>query len=152
MGWDYNFFPWMPSTIRLSLYSTETLEKALKIGCFGFLTWLVPFVISLLFYTKDGQPIMDIFFIKSIMIVLSSAVGAFLLIIYFRKIDLNFLREGAYIGMSWFVINCILDILVLLPLAGMSMTTWFAQIGMRYLMIPIMSISIGYIAGYRKAM
>lgn len=25
--WNYNFFPWMPSTVRLSLYSTETLEK-----------------------------------------------------------------------------------------------------------------------------
>ncbi len=127
------------------------MKKALKIGCFGFLTWLVPFVISLLFFTKDGQPIMDIFLIKSIMIVLSSVFGAFLLIIYFRKIDLNFLREGAFIGMSWFVINCILDILVLLPLTGMSMTTWFAQIGMRYLMIPVMSISIGYNVEYHKA-
>ena len=25
--WAYNFFPWMPSTVRLSFYSTETLEK-----------------------------------------------------------------------------------------------------------------------------
>ena len=25
--WDYKFFPWMPSTVRLSLYSSETLEK-----------------------------------------------------------------------------------------------------------------------------
>ncbi len=121
------------------------MKKVLKIGYFGFLTWLVPFVVSLLFFTKEGQPIMDIFLIKSIMIVLSSTFGAFLLIIYFRKIDLNFLREGASIGVSWFVINCILDILVLLPFTGMSMTTWFAQIGMRYLMIPVMSISVGYI-------
>jgi len=94
---------------------------------------------------------MDIFLIKSIMIVLSSVFGAFLLIIYFRKIDLNFLREGVSIGVSWFVINCILDILVLLPFTGMSLTTWFAQIGMRYLMIPVMSISMGYIVEYHKS-
>jgi len=25
--WNYNFFPWMPSTVRLSFYSSETLEK-----------------------------------------------------------------------------------------------------------------------------
>ncbi|NLS14709.1 zinc-binding dehydrogenase [Vibrio sp. SM6] len=25
--WEYEFFPWMPSTVRLSLYSSETLEK-----------------------------------------------------------------------------------------------------------------------------
>ncbi len=127
------------------------MKRVLKIGYFGFLTWLVPFVVSLLFFIKEGQPIMDIFFIKSIMIVLSSVFGAFLMIIYFRKIDLNFLREGVSIGVSWFVINCILDILVLLPFTGMSMTTWFAQIGMRYLMIPVMSISMGYIAKYHKA-
>jgi len=127
------------------------MKKALKIGFLGFLTWLVPFVVSWLFYTKEGQPIMDIIFIKSIMIVLFSAFGAFLLIIYFRKIDMDFISEGFYVGLSWFGINCILDILVLLPLAGMNMSTWFAQIGMRYLMIPVMSISIGYMAAYHKA-
>ncbi|MCV6638940.1 zinc-binding dehydrogenase [Candidatus Albibeggiatoa sp. nov. NOAA] len=25
--WNYDFFPWMPSTVRLSFYSSETLEK-----------------------------------------------------------------------------------------------------------------------------
>lgn len=25
--WEYNFFPWMPSTVRLSLYSSESIEK-----------------------------------------------------------------------------------------------------------------------------
>jgi hypothetical protein len=126
------------------------MKKALKIGCFGFLTWLVPFGISLMFYTRDGQPMMDIFLIKSIMIVLFSAFGAFLLIVYFRKIDSNFVREGLIIGGFWFSINCILDILLLLPFAGMTMATWFAQIGVRYLLIPIMSISMGYIANHHK--
>ena len=32
-----------------------------------------------------------------------------------------------------------------------DMSTWFAQIGMRYLMMPVMSISIGYMAAYHKA-
>lgn len=26
--WDYKFFPWMPSTVKLTLYSTETLHTA----------------------------------------------------------------------------------------------------------------------------
>jgi NADPH:quinone reductase-like Zn-dependent oxidoreductase len=25
--WDYNFFPWMPSTVKLTIYSSETLEQ-----------------------------------------------------------------------------------------------------------------------------
>jgi threonine dehydrogenase-like Zn-dependent dehydrogenase len=26
-AWDYKFFPWMPSTVRLSIYTSESLEK-----------------------------------------------------------------------------------------------------------------------------
>jgi len=64
---------------------------------------------------------------------------------------MDFIREGFYVVPSWFIINCILDILMLLPLGGMKMPTWFAHIRVRYLMMPVMSISIGYMAAYHKA-
>jgi hypothetical protein len=25
-SWDYDFFPWMPSTVKLTLYSSETIH------------------------------------------------------------------------------------------------------------------------------
>jgi hypothetical protein len=109
------------------------MKKYLKIVGLGFLTWLVPFVASWPFYSRDGQPLMDIFLIKSIMIVVFSTFGTLLLVVYFRKIDRDFVKEGFIVGSAWFIINCTLDIAVLVPMAGMSIPTWFAQIGMRYL-------------------
>jgi|GEM_PF-284445 len=111
---------------------------------FGILTWLVPFVLSIFFYSPTGQPLYDIFLIKSILLVVASGFGAFLLVVYFRSIHNMFLHEGVIIGIAWLVINWVLDILILIPLSGMSIPTYFTQIGLLYLVIPFMSIAIGY--------
>ena len=85
---------------------------------FGFLTWLIPFAVSFLFYSKDGL-IIDIFLFKSIMIVVGAVSAAFLLIIHFKKIDSAFLREGIVTGIMWLTINLLLDLLILLPMSKM---------------------------------
>ena len=121
------------------------MRKYLRILLFGFFTWLVPFVVAIPFYSKDGQPLIDIFLIKSIMIVVGSLTGAFLLILYFKNLTKNYLTEGIIVGLLWFTINIILDLVVLLPIMKISISTYFAQIGLRYLIIPIMSIAIGSI-------
>ena len=110
----------------------------------GFLTWLVPFVGSWPFYSSTGEPLIDIFLLKSIMIVVFGSFGAVCLIFWFREIDRNYLREGITVGFVWLIINWILDILILLPMADMDIKTYFGQIGLRYLMIPVMAIAIGY--------
>jgi len=112
---------------------------------FGLVTWLVPFIVSFLFFDVETQTfrIGEIFF-KSIMIVLSGIVGVILLVYYFKGIDKGYLREGIAIGLIWFGINCVLDLVLLLPMSGMAIGPWFAEIGMRYLMAPIMSIGFGY--------
>jgi len=122
------------------------MKKSLKIMLFGFLSWLIPFVVAFLFYDRNGQPTMDIFFIKSILMVVSAIFGAYLLIVYFKRLKDNFLKEGFVVGVSWLAINWLPDILILLPMAKMSFEAWFTQIGLRYLAIPIFSISFGYIA------
>ncbi len=111
---------------------------------FGILTWLVPFIVSIFFYSSTGQPLYDIFLIKSILLVIASGFGALLLVVYFRSIHNMFLHEGVIIGVSWLIINWVLDILVLLPLSKMTIPVYFAQIGLRYLVIPFMSIAIGF--------
>jgi len=83
------------------------------------------------------------------MIVVGSAFGASLLVLYFKKIEKNHLYEGITVGLAWFAINIILDLVVLLPMSEMSIGAYFAQIGMRYLIIPIISIAVGYVAGSR---
>lgn len=122
------------------------MKKYLKIALFGFLTWVIPFVISFFFYSKEGQPVIDIFLFKTIMIVVGSITGAILLVIYFKKLTDNYLKEGILVGIAWFLINIILDLLVLLPMSKMPLGMYFSAIGLRYLVIPVMSIAIGYVA------
>ncbi len=126
------------------------MKKILKIILFGFLSWLIPFVVAFFFYDRNGQPTMDVIFIKSILMVVSAIFGAYLLIVYFKQLKENFLKEGLIVGFSWLVINWLLDILILLPMAKMSFGDWFTQIGLRYLVIPVFSISFGYIAEMLK--
>ena len=111
----------------------------------GFLTWLIPFTISFLFFTPDGIPLIDITFFKSIMMILGCLVGVLLLIQSFKKIKTNYLEEGIKIGLIWFSINVTLDLIFLLPLGKLTITDYFTQIGIRYITIPIISIGMGYL-------
>ncbi len=122
------------------------MNKTLKIALFGFLTWLIPFVVSFFFYSKEGQPLIDIFLFKSIMIVVGSLTAASLLVLYFRGLKKDYLKEGVIVGLAWFAINIIMDLAVLVPMSGMSIGSYFAQIGLRYIIIPTMSTAMGYVA------
>ena len=122
-------------------------KKGTKLVGFGLLTWLAPFLLSIPFYSQGGEPLYDIFLIKSVLIVFSAALGTFLILVYFRGVHARFVREGALLGGVWLAINWGLDAVVLLPLSGMDPATYMAQIGLRYLIISIISLGIGAAAG-----
>jgi hypothetical protein len=119
------------------------MNKYLKNVLYGFLAWLIPFIAAFLFYTRDGKLTIDIFLFKSIMIVVGSTTAAFLLVSYFKKINAEYLKEGILVGVIWFAVNILLDVLVLIPMSGMSISNYFTQIGLKYLAIPAMSIAVG---------
>jgi hypothetical protein len=89
---------------------------------------------------------MDIFFVKSILMVVSSLFGVYLLTVYFKQLKNNFLKEGLIVGVLWSRLNWLLDIVILPPMAKKFFAAWFTQTGLRYLVIPVFSISIGNIA------
>ena len=115
----------------------------MKIGTYGILSWLIPFATGFLFYSRQGELQIDVFFFKSIMIVEGALVGTWLLVKLFKNIKSDYVIEGAKIGLLWFAINLILDVVVLLPMSKMPFTVYFMQIGMRYFIIPIISIGLG---------
>ena len=119
------------------------MSKTLRNILYGFLAWLVPFVTAFFFYSKEGGLVIDIFLFKTIMIVVGAIVGAFLLVSYFKRIRANYLMEGIIVGITWFIINIVLDILILIPMSGMALPGYFAEIGLRYLVMPVMSIMVG---------
>jgi hypothetical protein len=84
------------------------------------------------------------------MIVVGSVTAAFLLISYFKNIGAEYFKEGVILGLTWFGINILLDVLVLLPMSGMTLGDYFAQIGLRYVVIPVMTITVGAVLKNKK--
>lgn len=121
-----------------------------KVIGFGLLTWLIPFIVSFAFYSPEGEVWLDIFLFKSIMIVLATLIGALFLVKYFKGVTAEYVKEGIIIGLLWLVLNLILDLVILVPMSGMMFGEYVAQIGLRYLMIPIMSIAFGMVAANAK--
>jgi uncharacterized membrane protein YpjA len=120
-----------------------------KLLFYGFLTWLIPFAVSVLLMGKEGQSILPTGMFKSLMIVVGSAVGAWLLVRVFRQPP-KIRQEGLVVGTLWLAINIALDLITVVPLSQMSVYEYFSEIGLRYLVIPIMAIAIAAAAGGAK--
>ena len=121
------------------------MKQGLKMVLFGFLTWLVPMMVSFLCYSPQGEPLIGQDLFKSIMIVVGSATGSLLLILYFKKLVSNYLQQGVIVGLVWLAINYVLDFVITMPMSKLTFADYFAQIGLRYLVIPLTSVTIGYL-------
>ena len=74
------------------------MNRTILIVIYGFLVWLIPFLVAIPFYSPDGAILVDEQLFKSIMIVTGAIVGAFLLVKYFKGISGVYIREGFIIG------------------------------------------------------
>lgn len=118
----------------------------------GFLSWLLPFALSFVFYKPSGELTISYDLFKSLMIVLGSITGCFLLFRYFKFVEKDFIKQGVLVGISWFLINIVLDTLILLPMMGESFSNYFISIGLRYTVIPAISITMGYLLNRQTEM
>lgn len=121
------------------------MKKVIKLLGFGFLTWLIPFIATFFMYTPQGQPLFDLHFIKTILILITAFTAILLLVLYFNNISNRFLYEGCVVGITWSVIYWILDYFILVPMAHISFITYFTEIGLRVLITPMISIAMGYL-------
>lgn len=121
------------------------MKNTLRLLLLGLMTWAIPFFLAFFFMDKNGQLSIELFLFKTIMIITGGISGAFAIIIFFRKRDNAYLKQGIIAGIIWFALNVIIDLLVLVPMSQMPYNEYFTQIGLRYLMIPIMCITTGYL-------
>lgn len=119
------------------------MKRVCKIILFGCILWVVPFVIGFFFYDKSGSLAIEETFFKSIMVFVGNLTGALLLYFYLRKYSGNYLREATIIGFSWFLINVILDVFILIPMSDMTFLSYSTDIGLRYLVLPTFAILLG---------
>lgn len=116
----------------------------------GFLSWLFPFAISFLFYKPGGELLVPYGTFKSSIMVIGIICCCLLLIKYFSNIDSNFTKNGIIVGLSWIAINIALDALLLIPLMQTNFKDYFLTIGLSYISIPLISITIGYMLERRN--
>ncbi len=111
----------------------------------GFLSWLIPFVVSFLFVKPGGEFIVPYPTFKSTIMVVGTMSGCYLFYRYFKLVENDFIRNGIIVGVSWFAINIILDALVLIPMMKTTFAEYFMSIGIGYFAIPTISIAMGFL-------
>ena len=108
---------------------------------YGFLLWLIPFAVSFpIFPLKtSGNP-----FFETIMAVVLTACAVVFANLYFKKVETNFVKEGVAVGIIWFVIGVVLDLLLFMwgPMK-MTFAAYMMDIGLTYLIYPTVSIGFG---------
>ena len=121
------------------------MNRNLKIILFGFLIWLIPFAVSFFIYPLKA-PMYSLF--ESIMSVIIAVAAVIFSYFYFKCMETNFVREGIVTGILWFIIAIIIDLLLFMPASPMHMnfTDYMMTIGVKYLIIPAVTVGSGYMA------
>jgi hypothetical protein len=125
------------------------MNKYLKIVIYGFLVWLIPFAVSfIIFPLKTSNRAL----FESIMPLVLSIIVITLTYYYLKSIDSNYVKEGIMIGILWYIINIAIDLVMFLPASPMHMTfvDYMADIGLTYIIIPVITIGIGYMANSKS--
>ena len=118
---------------------------SIKLMLLGFLSWLIPFVISFLFYKPGGELMVPYGTFKATIMVVGTISGCYLLFQYFKFIQTEFIRHAIIAGLVWFALNIILDAVILIPIMKTTFSDYFMTIGIGYIAIPTISIAMGFI-------
>jgi hypothetical protein len=108
---------------------------------YGLVVWVVPFFVALLIrqVRDSNRPLFE-----SIMPVVVAAVTAVMGWWYFRRVHRHYARVAVQIGLLWMVMSILFDLpLLLSPPMNWTLGYYFADIGLTYLIIPIVTIAMG---------
>lgn len=122
-----------------------TQKLVIKNILLGLLSWLIPFVVSFLFYKPGGELVVPYATFKSAIMLVGVVSGCYLLFRYFKYVEHDYILQSILVGFSWFAINIVLDSVVLIPMMKTSFVDYFLSIGLSYFSIPVISITMGYL-------
>ena len=118
------------------------MNKYVKLVGFGFLIWLIPFLVSFVIFPlrNTNRPLFE-----SVMPVVLVLTVMIVSVLYFKKIEKESLKEGLVAGVLWFVLSLVIDLMLFLPASPMQMSfsDYMMDIGLTYLIILMIPIGIG---------
>ncbi len=110
---------------------------------FGILIWLISFLGSfVVFPLKDSnRPLFE-----SIMPVVLTITVVTFSILFFKRVDKEFMKEGFIVGIVWFTISIVIDLFMFIPESNMHMllVDYIMDIGLTYLIILVIPVGFGY--------
>lgn len=108
----------------------------------GLLVWLVPFMVAFaVFPLKESWRSL----FESIMPVTLAVVVVLSTLLYRRKSPTWSVCEARRLGIVWLVISAAIDLpLMLSPPISYTLTEYLADVGLTYLMIPIITTGMGW--------
>ena len=113
-----------------------------RMWLYGFLIWLIGFAVGCVMWPIYPTHLL---LFKSVMIVVMTLVGMMFIRFYFKSVTSQYKREGIRIGLVWLLLNLALDLIVLVGLFKSDLGEYLISVGLRYLVIPILTIGIGSI-------
>ena len=118
----------------------HSLKKSIL---FGFLVWLLPFIVALLIFPihESNRPLFES--IMPLVITISVVIFSYL---YFKSIVTNIKAEGAKLGVVFLLISLVIDLIMFMPNSPMHMglLDYVADIGLTYLIIPVITVGMAY--------
>ena len=130
------------------------MNKRVKIVLLGLMIWAITFIagalVFLIFNTGEGEPSTEIWVcangLKEFAVGIGLALALFLL---FRDKGQNYKRTALEAGIAWYVILLLMDLIVLVVLAGIKIDFWFPSI-FTYFTVEIVPIVVGYLLAKSK--
>lgn len=122
-----------------------SIKKAL---IFGFLVWVIPFAVAFMIFAirESNRPLFE-----SIMPVVLTGCIVLFSALYFKKAQSASTVEGLKLGLIWLAISLVIDLLMFMqgPMK-MPLGNYMADIGLTYLMMPIITTGYGYLSEKTK--
>src|SRR3989338_8770243 len=119
----------------------KSIKKTLL---YGFLIWLIPFIVAfLIFPIRESNRAL----FESIMPVVITICVVFFAHLYFKKADNYYKKEGILLGLTWLAISFVIDLTMFMqgPMK-MLFADYVMDIGITYLIIPTITIGFGYLS------
>lgn len=121
----------------------------LKLLGYGFLGWLIPFVVSFMIYPlkEKGLPLFE-----TIMTLVLVIICIGISIMYFKGEKNNYLKKGFILGIVLLFVSLFIDLLMFMggPMK-MSLINYLKDIGFTYLIFPVITSGIGYLLDYKSS-
>lgn len=121
------------------------MNKTLKIILLGIFIWAIPFLASIAIWDVEaGVPLVSTAWFTTLMGLSGTIALVIALVIYFKKKYKDPIKEAWTLGLSWYVIMLVLDLIFLVAAFGTSITDYLRMI-VTYLSTLIITVTVGYL-------